>query len=155
MTAIIDPRTVARTCMCLAVRKAARAVARRYDEAFHPLGITSGQFSILMAISADRPIGMIKLAEELGMDRTTLTAAVKPLERNELIVSRPDPSDGRRRRFQLTPKGRAVLEAAIPAWQQAQSDLERHAAAADFERLRTLLANSDGLVMTRKRRLLR
>ena len=38
-----------------------------------------------------------KLSAELGLDRTTLTAALKPLEREGLVHLRPDPKDGRAR----------------------------------------------------------
>lgn len=134
--AALDPHAVGRACLCLAVRRAARSVARRYDEAFRPLGITSGQFTVLMGLAAERPIRMARLAEELGMDRTSLTAALKPLERDGLIVRRDDAVDGRQRNFRLTRKGRDVLEAAMPAWAQAQEELMAHASPADIDLLR-------------------
>ncbi len=133
----MTPRAVGNACLCLAVRKAARVVSRRYDDAFRGLGITSGQFSILMAISAERPVGAVRLAEELGMDRTTLTAAIKPLVRDALVVTSSDPEDGRSRRFRLTDQGRAVLGAALPLWQRVQHDLAHQVGLDDFERLRT------------------
>lgn len=132
----IDPAAIANACLCLTVRKAARAVTRRYDDAFRPLSITSGQFSILVAASAPNPLGMVRLAETLGMDRTTLTAAVKPLERDGLLTSGVDPEDGRARRYVLTDHGRRVLEEALPLWTAAQAALAGHAAPADVDRLR-------------------
>jgi len=43
------------TCLCLHLQRAARAVARRFDEALRPLGLTSGQFSLLMSLNRPEP----------------------------------------------------------------------------------------------------
>ncbi|MBL8691554.1 MAG: MarR family transcriptional regulator, partial [Rhodospirillaceae bacterium] len=71
-------------CMCLHVQRAARALARRFDEAFRPLDLTNGQFSLLMSLNAPNPPPIGAVAEVLAMDRTTLTANLKPLERRGL-----------------------------------------------------------------------
>ena len=133
----LDPFAVGRVCLCLAVRKAARSVARRYDEAFRPFGITSGQFTVLMGIAAERPIGMARLAEELGMDRTSLIAALKPLERDGFVERREDPRNARQRHFRLTAKGRDVLDATLPVWTRTQEALMAHVAPADIDLLRS------------------
>jgi DNA-binding MarR family transcriptional regulator len=127
---------VATTCMCLSVRRAARLITKRYDDALRHLGITSGQFSILVAVSAERPLSLGKLADELGMDRTTLTAGMKPLERDGLINGQVDPEDGRARQFRLTAKGRSVLNQAYPIWTKAQSNMKDRVGNADLDRLR-------------------
>ena len=72
-------------CFCLHVRRAARALARRYDTALRPAGMTSGQFSLMMALNRPVPPQMHAVADLLAMDRTTLTAAIKPLERRVLL----------------------------------------------------------------------
>ncbi len=76
-------------CVCLALNKAARATSRRYDAALKPVGITSGQFTILSALLQDRPPALGALAEALGMDRTTLSRNLKPLE---FSAARRDPA---------------------------------------------------------------
>src|SRR5882757_3480633 len=86
-------------CLCLHVQRAARALARRFDEALRPLGLTNGQFSLLMSLNRPEPPGMSSVASLLAMDRTTLTAALKPLERRGLVTAAPDPSDRRGRRL--------------------------------------------------------
>ena len=103
-------------CLCLAAQRAARALARRFDEALRPVGLTSGQFSLLMSLNRPSPptIGMV--AETLAMDRTTLTANLKPLERRGLVQVTVDPADRRSRRVSLTQDGRAALAAATPIW---------------------------------------
>ena len=68
-------------------QRAARALARRFDAAFRPLGLTSGQFSLLMSLNRPEPPTMGAVAALLAMDRTTLTAALKPLERRGLVRS--------------------------------------------------------------------
>src|ERR687886_1887102 len=90
-------------CLCLHLQRAARAVARRFDAAFRPLGLTSGQFSLLMSLNRPEPPTIGSVAALLAMDRTTLTAALKPLERRGLIEVTADPQDPRRRGLTLTP----------------------------------------------------
>ncbi len=67
------------TCLCLHMQRAARALARRFDDALRPLGLTNGQFSLMMSLNRPEPPGMAAVASLLAMDRTTLTAALKPL----------------------------------------------------------------------------
>src|ERR671933_2323956 len=89
------------TCLCLHVQRAARALARRFDEALRPVGLTNGQFSLLMALNRPEPAAMGPVARLLAMDRTTLTAALKPLERDGLVAIGADPTDRRGRILNL------------------------------------------------------
>src|SRR5271155_2808720 len=84
-------------CLCLHVQRAARALARRFDEALRPVGLTNGQFSLLMSLNRPAPPSMSAVASLLAMDRTTLTAALKPLERRGLVSLSQAPSDARTR----------------------------------------------------------
>ena len=112
------------TCLCLHVQRAARALARRFDEALRPLGLTNGQFSLLMSLNRPEPAGMGGVANLLAMDRTTLTAALKPLERRGLLTVAPDPKDGRARVLSLPPDGRALLAQALPIWTREHGKLD-------------------------------
>lgn len=105
-------------CLCLAAQRAARALARRFDEAFRQLGITSGQFSLLMSLNRPEPPPIGPVAALLAMDRTTLTANLKPLERRGLVEVVPNPSDRRSRLLKLTDDGRALLAEAAPIWKR-------------------------------------
>ena len=80
-------------CLCLHLQRAARAIGRLFDEALKPVGLTNGQFSILMSLN--RPVApkLSDLARFLAMDRTTLTANLKPLERRGLVCVTPDETD--------------------------------------------------------------
>jgi len=111
-------------CLCLHAQRAARAVARAFDDAFRPHKITSGQFSILMSLNRPDPPRISDLVPLLGMDRTTLTAALKPLAARGLVDIAQDPQDRRNRRLSLTDAGRSVLKAALPDWRRTQAALE-------------------------------
>lgn len=109
------------TCLCLHVQRAARALARRFDEALRPLGLTNGQFSLMMSLNRPEPPAMGAVAALLAMDRTTLTAALKPLQRRGLVEVVVDPADRRSRRMALTPAGRGLLAEAVPIWRSAHA----------------------------------
>jgi DNA-binding MarR family transcriptional regulator len=112
-------------CICLDLQRAARAIARRFDTAFRPLDLTNGQFSLLMSLKhrAASPLG--RVAALLAMDRTTLTAALKPLARRGLVDVAVDPADRRSRRLSLTPQGHRVLAAAMPIWEREHAMIDR------------------------------
>jgi DNA-binding MarR family transcriptional regulator len=112
------------TCLCLHAQRAARALARRFDEALRPFGITSGQFSLLMSLNRPEPPTIGSVAELLAMDRTTLTANLKPLERRGLLTVDVDPRDRRSRRLILTSTGMALLARALPAWTSTHAEVE-------------------------------
>src|SRR5215813_8602892 len=101
-------------CLCLHVQRAARGLARRFDDVFRPVGLTHGQFSLLMSLNRPEPPTMGSVASLLAMDRTTLTANLKPLERRGLVKIAVDKEDRRNRRLTLTKSGLALLAAAAP-----------------------------------------
>lgn len=132
-------RHVRDCCICLRAHRAARALARRFDRAFQELGLTNGQFSLMMSLNRPDPPNMRAVATLLAVDRTTLTAALKPLERRGLIATSPDPDDMRSRRIALTPAGRALLARAVPVWHATHELIERSLPRSDRSRLRQLL----------------
>src|SRR3954447_7202692 len=109
-------RMVRDACLCLHLQRASRAVGRQFDEAFRPLGLTSGQFSLLMSLNRPQPPTIGNVAALLAMDRTTLTANLKPLQRRSLVEVAVDAGDRRSRRLVLTEDGRALLATALPVW---------------------------------------
>ena len=127
------------TCLCLHIQRAARALAQRFDEALRPVGLTSGQFSLLNALNRPEPPGVSPVAQLLAMDRTTLTAALKPLEREGLVAIASNPDDRRNRLLRLTERGRSVLAAAVPIWRDTHSIIEAGLPAVAPEELRGAL----------------
>ena len=123
-------------CICLHMQRAARVLARRFDEALRPLDLTNGQFSLLTSLNRPEPARMGSVATLLAMDRTTLTAALKPLERRGLIAVSVDPEDQRSRLLTLTRAGRALLAKAVPIWKRSHAEVDRLLAGGDPDALR-------------------
>ncbi len=117
-------RMVRDCCLCLHVQRAGRSLARRFDEAFRALDLTNQQFSLMMSLNRPEPPGMAAVASVLAMDRTTLTAALKPLERRGLVKVTVDPDDKRGRLLVLTPAGQTLLAHAMPIWTRTHAEIE-------------------------------
>jgi DNA-binding MarR family transcriptional regulator len=111
-------------CLCLHAQRAARGLSRHFDEAMRPVGITSGQFSLLNGLNRPEPPTIGAVANLLAMDRSTVTANLKPLERQGLVRIEPDPEDRRGRRIALTEQGLALLAAATPIWTREHAAIE-------------------------------
>lgn len=126
-------------CICLHLQRAARTVARRFDNALRPLGLTNGQFSLLMALNRPVPPRMKDVAPRLAMDRTTLTATLKPLERRGLVRVEPDEADRRSRRLHITDAGRDALVQALPVWRSTHAEVDALLAEGGMDELRASL----------------
>jgi DNA-binding MarR family transcriptional regulator len=124
------------TCLCLHVQRAARALARLFDDALRPVGLTNGQFSLMMSLNRPEPPPMGPVASLLAMDQTTLTAALKPLQRKGWVDVIPNPRDKRGRLLLLTGEGRRVLAAALPIWESTHATLEEKLPEGNAGRLR-------------------
>jgi DNA-binding MarR family transcriptional regulator len=112
-------------CLCLHVQRAARSLARRFDDVLRPYGLTNGQFSLLMSLNRPEPPPMGPVAALLAMDRTTLTAALKPLQRRGLVNVDQDPNDRRSRVLALTAVGEDLLAGALPVWERTHREIEQ------------------------------
>ena len=126
---------ISERCTVFNLRKASRAMTRMYDEDIAASGLRANQFTMLVAVCLGAPARISRLAEILGTEKSTLSRNLTPLERSGLIASTPG-EDKRERRFTITPKGEAVLEKAIPLWEQAQ---KRAVDGLGAERVRELL----------------
>lgn len=129
------------SCLCLHVQRAARALARRFDAALKPVGLTNGQFSLLMSLNRPDAPGVPKatvgsVAELLGMDRTTLTAAARVLFDRGLLVVDAEDGDRRSKVLKLTAEGRRVLAAAVPIWIREHRAIEHGLGDGEANRLR-------------------
>jgi DNA-binding MarR family transcriptional regulator len=113
-------------------RMAARAITRRYDAYLRPFGITATQFSLLGGITEMPDATVSEIAEARGFDRTTLTRNLDRLEAMGLIASH-HPEHGSGRISDVTPKGRAVLDEALPLWRQAQAEMKAELSSRTFD----------------------
>jgi DNA-binding MarR family transcriptional regulator len=123
-------------CLCLHMQRAARTLARFFDEALKEVDLTNGQFSLLMSLNRPEMPSIGSVASLLATDRTTLTAALKPLQRRGLIKIAVHADDKRRRLLKLTPEGRKVLARAVPLWCHAHSKAEAVLGASKADLLR-------------------
>jgi DNA-binding MarR family transcriptional regulator len=113
--------SICKTCRCLAARRYARAITRLYERSLRPHGLRATQFSVLAALALMGPTPLTDLAGTLGLERTTLTRVAGVLARRGwLVAAQPRRGDARRRLLRLTAAGRRKVDAAFPAWKQAQ-----------------------------------
>lgn len=127
-------------CLCLATQRAARVLARRFDRIFAHLGLTNGQFSILVALSGQSKPRLGQLADFLAMDSTTMTAALKTLQKNGFVVLLRDETDARARRPTLTEAGRDILGHAVPLWKEEHQKVQAEIVHADARELASILS---------------
>lgn len=140
-------KTVVSDCTCFNLRKASRVITQLFDQVLQPSGILANQFTLLAALSVAESVSITHLAQELVMDRTTLTRNLKPLEREGLIRIEPG-QDQRVRVVSLTQKGQAALAKALPLWQQAQAKVIEELGQ---DRWQTLLSHlSDTVLLLRE-----
>ena len=111
--------TLINDCACLKVRTAARAVTKFYDNAFRPLGLRATQLSVLLAVAFSRAVSIASLSRMLGMDRSTLTRNLRPLEEKGLVALGPE-GHHRSRTLSITSKGDQLVRKAVPLWEKTQ-----------------------------------
>jgi DNA-binding MarR family transcriptional regulator len=127
-------------CACSQLRRASRAVSALYDEFLAPAGITVTQYAILVNIARqEKGISRTALAGLLGMDRTTLTRNLGPLERARLVGGKADAADRRANILRLTAAGLRKVEAAFELWAEVQGRFGEAFGLAKSEQLRELL----------------
>jgi DNA-binding MarR family transcriptional regulator len=133
-TAGVDPTP----CNCLALRQAARHISQLYDRHLAEAGLRTTQYSILSKLGRLGAMPISKLADTMVMERTALSRAIGPLERDGLVNVRAG-SDGRTRSVKLTTTGEARLKAAAVHWRRAQKEFEIAVGVGDAANLRTVL----------------
>ncbi|CAM8280972.1 MAG: MarR family winged helix-turn-helix transcriptional regulator [Pseudobdellovibrionaceae bacterium] len=136
----ISATKISKECICFSLKKAERLISRRYDEALAPFGLRNGQFSMLICISGANLINIQSIAHQLNMDRTTTTAALKPLEKRKLIKITASKEDSRVKLVSITPLGISLLTKAIPAWQKIQDQMKADINLDNFIKLKDQLS---------------
>ena len=110
------------SCKCFKMRKASRVVTQFYDKKLKPSGIRITQFTILTLIATSKDRTLISLADELLMDRTTLTRGLNILLK-EGLIEQMKAEDSRKKIMTLTQKGHRILDKAIPLWLEAEHQI--------------------------------
>jgi DNA-binding MarR family transcriptional regulator len=132
---MITEREILENCACHKVRTAARAVTRAYDDALRPVGLRATQLAVLVAVAMNDAMSINALAEFMGMDRTTLTRNLRPLEK-EGLVARGIEGWRRSRALLITKKGRSRLHEALPLWSRSQQVLRKKLGDRNWNRVR-------------------
>jgi len=109
-----------RGCVCAALRRASRAVTQHYELAFRGSGLRATQFTLLAVLTQTGPLPLSALANQAGMERTTLTRNLQLLEAKKWVRVQASDSDQRVRRVELTGAGRAAAARGMSAWRKAQ-----------------------------------
>jgi DNA-binding MarR family transcriptional regulator len=135
-------------CACFDLRKATRAVSRMYDAFLREEGLNITQFSVLRLICTEKALSILTLGRYMVMERTSITRALAPLERDGLINSRPG-ADKRIRMVSVTNKGRKLIEEAEPKWRQAQEALMETVGENRWHAMCTLLRDTTRMVRHR------
>jgi DNA-binding MarR family transcriptional regulator len=111
-------------CNCFALRQAARHITQLYERHLSTVGVTAAQFTILAKLARTPNLPILDLADAMVMERTTLVRAMKPLQRDGLVVAESAEHDGRTNLFSLTEKGEKTFDQAAIAWRAAQNEFE-------------------------------
>lgn len=131
-------------CNCFALRQAARHVTQIYERHLGAVGLTAAQFTLLAKLARTPNATMTELADAMVMERTTLVRALKPLQRDGLVVAEPAEHDSRTFLFSLTPKGETTFDQAALAWRAAQDEFEQKFGHARAKALRAELFGITG-----------
>lgn len=123
-----------RDCACFNLRRVSRSVTQIYDNALAPLGLSSGQFMLLLAVRLLGETSLLRLADTVSTDRSVLSRTVRPLEDRGLLTIIPG-DDRRTRRITLTPAGHRALAEGYGHWQEAQRRMAELLGAKQLEQL--------------------
>ena len=106
-------------CACFRLRAAARKVTRDFEEALRPAGLKATQFTLLSMIQGMKPNSLTLLADHVGMDRTALNRALNIMIKNSWVTVQGN-AENLEKQVRITHEGAAVLEMAVPLWQEVQ-----------------------------------
>ena len=100
-------------CICFRLGKTVRTVTRAYREEIASLGLTHGQFFLIVAIMEEEGLLPSELAEKTSQDRATITGLLDRLEKDGWTERRPDQRDRRSLRVYLTPWANELTESIL------------------------------------------
>lgn len=127
-------------CLCLASRRAARAITRAFDRELRLQGLRATQFTLLATLSLKGGQTIGQLADFISADRTTMTRNVALAEEKGFVEVKSDERDGRVRIATITRRGRDALAAALASWHKVQSAIGEEMGEEAADGLRRLAA---------------
>jgi DNA-binding MarR family transcriptional regulator len=126
-------------CALFNVKRAGRVMSKIYGKRLSAVGLKGAQFAILSVLNNHKEITYSLTAELLSMDRTSVTRALKPLERDGFVDIAPGKEDRRIRYISITTKGTTLFKNAMPFWEQAQTEFLEHMGDGNWKELKDLL----------------
>lgn len=133
-------------CTVLRLHAATRLGMQAYGALMSEVDLTMPQFATLASLCREDAqkdgLSITALAQLVGVDATTLTRNLRPLERRGLIVQGTAAEDRRRRVVRLTAEGRRLFARALPLWQKAQAALTKRLGVTQAEALHKQLAHA-------------
>ena len=91
------------------INHASRLVMRRFEECLRPFGFGMAYLPVAIALEEHGPLQQTDLLEYARVEQPTMAALLVRMERDRLVVRKPDPSDARARLVALTPRAKSVL----------------------------------------------
>lgn len=132
-------------CFCIHLRRTTQHITELYDRMLEPFGVTLNQFSLLSRLNDLETGSTVELARAVGLEKSTLVRTLKPLVLAGQVEDKAAPGS-RAHAWRLTEKGEATVQAALPAWRQAQARVKSVLCDGRHRMLRNLLcelANMD------------
>jgi len=82
---------------------AARLFTRELERQLAPTGIASAYMPVVFALANGGALSQKELAQRAAVEQPTMAATLNRMERDAMILRRPDPADGRSALVALTP----------------------------------------------------
>ncbi len=125
-------------CNLFYLRRAARAVSKQYGAAMKDSDVEATQFSVLFILSKSGALSITDLANKMGLDRTSMSRNLTPLQ-TQGFISVGEEGMHRSRDVTITEAGKAALQELMPMWRKAQAEFAAHMGEADTALLINLL----------------
>lgn len=126
------------SCVAFNLRKSSQAVSRFYAQEMQGSPVKGPLFGLLATIHKRGPATITAIAREIGLDRTTLTRNLKPLEQRGMIhIARVTAN---RKEIRILPAGEAALRSALLCWRKAQKKVIDALGERRWDRMRKDLA---------------
>lgn len=105
-------------CICFQLGALSRKITRYYKEKVTSMGLTHGQFFLLVALYYEEGLLPSQLADKTALDRATITGLLDRLERDGWTERRPDPNDRRVLRIHVTAKATQMREVILSIFEE-------------------------------------
>lgn len=106
-------------CVYLKVRQLARSLACHYDAELGQVALRTTQFGLLSAIKRLQPVQPSVLAQDMGLDPSTLSRNLRPLSAAGWVLLRKG-ADGRKKLLTLTQPGLLKEREGFVRWRDSR-----------------------------------